>query len=85
MDYREGWERACENIKYFRNEIPRYDIDATKFAFNLNDNKFLQKNNGHGEGVDNYYTLSFDYRFEHPNDVLWFAHAVPYTYTDMQK
>jgi hypothetical protein len=51
----------------------------------MNNDKFLQNNNGHGEGVENYYTLSFDYRFEHPNDEVWFANAVPYTYTDMQK
>ena len=31
-----------------------------------------------------YYTLSFDYKFEHAEDEVWFAHAVPYTYSDMQ-
>jgi len=36
-----------------------------------------------GEGVDYYYTLSFDYKFDHLNDEVWFAHAVPYTYTQM--
>ena len=36
-----GWHRACENIKYFQNDIPRYCVDATKFATNLNNNKFL--------------------------------------------
>lgn len=50
----------------------------------MNNDVFLQKNNGHGEGVENYYTLSFDYRFEYTNDEVWFAHAIPYTYTDMQ-
>lgn len=79
-----GWYRACENIKYVQNDIPRYCVDATKFATNLNNNKFLQDNNGHGEGVENYYTLSFEYKFEYLEDEVWFAHAVPYTYTDMQ-
>lgn len=41
-------------------------------------------NNGHGEGVETYFTLSFHYYFEHCEDEVWFAHAVPYTYTDMQ-
>lgn len=43
-------------------------------------------NNGAGEGVENYYTFSFTYEFE-PNqdDEVWFAHAIPYTYTDMQE
>jgi len=28
-----------------------------------NNNKFLLNSNGHGEGAENYFTLSFDYRF----------------------
>jgi hypothetical protein len=49
-------------------------------------NTFLMNNNGAGEGVENYYTFSFTYEFE-PNqdDEVWFAHAIPYTYTDMQE
>ena len=38
--------------------------------------------NGYGEGIDNYYTLSFTYKFEYLDDEVWFAHAVPFTYTD---
>ena len=64
------------------NEITRYDKKYT--AVNTHNDKFLQNNNGHGEGTDTYFTLSFDYKFEHLNDEVWFAHAVPYTYTDMQ-
>jgi hypothetical protein len=44
----------------------------------------MQANNGHGEGSDNYYTFQFEHKFEHPNDEVWFAHAVPYTYTTLQ-
>lgn len=43
----------------------------------------MQQNNGNGEGENNYFTLSFDYKFEYANDEVWFANAVPYTYTDM--
>jgi len=41
-----------------------------------NNNAFLYNNNGAGEGVDFYYTLSFKYEFT-PNqdDELYFAHA----------
>lgn len=51
-----------------------------------NTNAFLYNNNGAGEGVDFYFTLSFKYEFK-PNtdDELWFAHAVPYTFTKMQE
>lgn len=51
-----------------------------------NNNAFLLSNNGAGEGVDFYYTLSFTYEFEaNVDDEVWFAHAVPYTYTRMQE
>ena len=43
-------------------------------------------NNGAGEGVDFYYTFSFTYDFEAGvDDEIWFAHAMPYTYTKMQE
>ena len=42
--------------------------------------------NGAGEGVDFYYTFSFTYEFEaNVEDELYFAHAIPYTYTTMQE
>ena len=40
--------------------------------------------NGAGEGVEFYYTLSFTYEFDaNVNDEILFAHAIPYTYTDL--
>jgi hypothetical protein len=49
-----------------------------------NNNAFLLNNNGAGEGVDFYYTFSFTYEFQAGvDDEVWFAHAVPYTYTRM--
>jgi len=50
----------------------------------MHNDRFLQNNNGCGEGTENYYTLSFDYRFEYCEDTVWFAHAIPYSYTEMQ-
>jgi hypothetical protein len=56
-----------------------------KGAFN-NGNAFLLSNNGAGEGVDFYYTFSFTYEFEaNVDDEISFAHAIPYTYTNMQE
>ena len=35
---------------------------------------------------DTYYTFGFSYEFEaHEDDEVYFAHAYPYTYTDMNK
>ena len=51
-----------------------------------NNNAFLYNNNGAGEGVDTYFTLSFKYEFlSGEDDELWFAHAIPSTYTEMQE
>lgn len=47
---------------------------------------FLMDRNGAGEGANTYFTLSFTYEFKaHTDDEVWFAHAVPFTYTDMNK
>lgn len=30
-----------------------------------------------------YFTLSFEYKFEYDQDIVYFAHSVPYTYTQL--
>jgi hypothetical protein len=30
--FKEGWIRACDNIKYFENDIVRQKIESQKFA-----------------------------------------------------
>lgn len=79
--YKEHWQRGCENIKYQQNEMTRSGFAVP----NSQSDKFLQNNNGLGEGALNYYTLSFDYKFEHAHDEVWFANAVPYTYSDLNR
>ena len=32
-----------------------------------------------------YYTLSFEYHFQYPNDTVYFAHCYPYTHTDLMR
>ena len=49
-----------------------------------NNSVFLMNSNGAGEGVEFYYTFSFTYEFDaNVNDEILFAHAIPYTYTDL--
>lgn len=83
-----GWHRGGENISYKRNEIARYENEVCP-PKNIkgNHNVFLlNNNNAWGEGMDYYYTFSFTYDFEaHSNDEVYFAHAIPYTYTKMQE
>jgi len=83
-----GWFRGGENITYTQNEIPRYDNEVAppKHVNGTNNKAFLMNYNGAGEGVDFYYTFSFTYEFQaHTDDEVWFAHAIPYTYTHMQE
>ena len=89
-----GWHRTCENVSYSVNQIPRrYQVaEAGRRAKNNNryfkraTNRFLLDANGAGEGAENYYSLSFTYDFEaNKDDEVWFAHAIPYTYTDLNE
>lgn len=32
-----------------------------------------------------YFTLSFTYTFPHDDDVVYFSHSLPYTYTDLNE
>lgn len=85
-----GWFKGGENIQYEQNDIPRYENQAgppkfMKGQYN-NNNLFLLNNNGAGEGVDFYYTFSFTYEFQaNQDDEIYFAHAIPYTFTHMQE
>jgi cytosolic carboxypeptidase protein 2/3 len=42
-------------------------------------NSMKRKNQGY------YFTLTWQYTFEHENDVVYFAHSYPYTFTDLQR
>lgn len=79
-----GWFRGGDNITYTQNTIQRYDNQANPPK--SMGNNFLMNQAGAGEGVDFYYTFSFTYEFEaNTDDEIYFAHAIPYTYTLMQE
>jgi hypothetical protein len=42
----------------------------------------FQRNNTAGEGVANYYTLSFTIEFHNPKDTVLIAYSYPYTFAD---
>jgi len=77
--YGKGWFRGGENIKYFQNEIPRKAHEHSTNHYN----SFLCNNNGAGEGLEFHFTLSFEYEFDEDEDEVWFAHAIPYTFSDL--
>lgn len=82
-----GWFRGGDDITYVQNEIPRYTEsgstgDGVGVGANMHNNAFLYNNNGAGEGIETYFTFSFKYEFEpNKNDEVWFAHAIPSTFT----
>ena len=88
-----GWFKGGEDISYAQNDIPRETENnnegqpVKKMQTNENNNNaFLYNNNGAGEGVDTYFTFSFTYEFmPNQDDEVWFAHAVPSNYTQMQE
>jgi hypothetical protein len=60
------WHRAGKKINYYLNEkMPRRDIQW----------KLTPK------WASYYYTFSFEYTFEHDEDIVSFSHSVPYTYS----
>lgn len=74
------WFRGGEDVKYFQNDIPRKTGNA-----GVGNNVILMNNNGAGEGLEFYFTLTFSYEFEEDEDEVYFAQAVPYTYSDLTK
>lgn len=78
------WFRGGEDVKYFQNEIPRKTNSQGNGNIHGNNN-VLYNNNGAGEGLEYYFTLSFVYEFEQDESEVWFAQAAPYSFSDLQK
>ena len=75
-----GWFRGGEDVKYTQNQIPR----KAASHHGMGNNQVLYSNSGAGEGLECYFTLSFTYEFEEDEQEVFFAQAVPYTFTDLQ-
>ena len=76
-----GWHRAGLNISYSSNHIPRsYKVADGGESMSPID-LFAQD-----RSTRTFHTLSFTYEFEaHGDDEVWFAHSLPYTYTEMNE
>ncbi|OAF68752.1 ATP/GTP-binding protein-like 2 [Intoshia linei] len=82
-----AWTRRGNNIKYYKNNI--------KYIFKLpcNSGEFIDlpfkcrdifRYTRSNENV-NYYSLTFTFSVDYKDDVVYFAHCYPYTYTRLQK
>ena len=72
------WHRGGFNISYKRNSSRKTSI-ITK-AIDEIKNEDLRRE--FYKRMKVLYTLTFSYTFEYDNDVVFFAHFYPYTFTD---
>ena len=69
-----GWKREGHNISYYKNSI---QIVTRLFNKSINVSKECQS------ASRMYYTLTLSYKFKYDNDVVYFAHCYPYTYSHL--
>ena len=68
------WERTTYGICYFPNSLKR-EINETNVSKITEENK--------ARGGTNYFTLKFQYKYEYPNDEVFFSQFIPYSYTEI--
>lgn len=81
-----GWHRDGTNIGYYQSfrkkkspqtsNAPHISISSSSTAASI---QSKGTNDGYGP---NYYALTFEIKFKHDRDTVYFAHCYPYTYTD---
>lgn len=82
-----GWYRDGSNIAYYQSarkkkspstsNAPSYSLSTVSTSSSANT---IPKPDGYGPL---YYALTFEIKFRHDNDTVWFAHCYPYTYTTL--
>ena len=55
---------------------------GSSIAYHRNRRTYTKKSS---QNRRHYYTLTFTYTFEHADDVVFFAHCYPFTYSDLQR
>lgn len=83
-----GWKRDGFNIAYYQSSrkkkngpIPNVTSASISSASTASSNYGnLKPDGGYGPL---YYALTFEIKFAHDNDTVFFAHCYPYTYTDL--
>ena len=74
----EGWVKHGENITYKLSKLSQAHnvTSANALTSDLSELKPLRSRK-------KYYMLSFDYCFKRPNDEVYFAYALPYTFSKL--
>ena len=70
--YRSGLKPAVFSTKYYEDTFTKWHRDCTSIIYKVNSQNV-------------YYTLSFTYNFRYAHDTVFFAYAIPYTFTDLSE
>jgi hypothetical protein len=76
-----GWHRAGTNITYEQN---KRTLRSTPKVMDIKFTEGAKANEVQANYYQQLYTLSFEYQYSYDYDVVYFAHSMPYTYTDLQ-
>jgi cytosolic carboxypeptidase protein 2/3 len=79
--YNQGMKPLVYSLQKFQTNNIGWHRDGDRISYYQNSlpRKFFLP----GCSGEYYYTLTFEYTFEHINDLVYFAHCYPYTYTDL--
>ena len=88
-----GWSRDGFNIAYYQSARKKRpsnsNISGPNSSIPPNNNASSTQAQGNIKNYDGYgpqyYALSFEIKFKHDNDTVYFAHCNPYTYTDLNE
>lgn len=76
----EGWVKCGENINY---KLSKLSINTASNTFGVTN---VSRNANVTEpvvGKKKYYMMTFEYTFNRPNDEVYFAYALPYTFSKL--
>lgn len=76
-----GWHRSGYNISYKRNSSRKISIITKAIDEVKNDDLRSEL----FKRIKVLYTLTFSYTFGYDNDIVFFSHFTPYTFTDCER
>ena len=76
----EGWVKCGDNINY---KISKLSVHQSGIAASQQSNAISELQERPIRGKKKYFMLTFEYTFKRPNDEVYFAYALPYTFSKL--